>query len=115
MQKWFVWRQENNVVYKAWLKSAALRYSSICCEARALWEKKGNPKNKIGMNVWLSWVEYWKTPEFKKKSAIQKSNRRSGGDKAPPTHTGGSASCRVHAARLVSLLILFCKYFLENS
>ncbi|XP_074352525.1 uncharacterized protein LOC141691660 [Apium graveolens] len=99
-KKWFVWRQEDNLVYRAWFKSASRRYSTICCEARTLWENNSKPKNKIGNDVWLSWVEYWKTPEFQKKSAIQKNNRRSGADKAHPTHTSGSASSRVHTARL---------------
>lgn len=52
------------------------------------------------MNVYLSWVEFWKTEEFKKKSTTQKNNRRSGDDGRPSTHTSGSASHRVVAARM---------------
>lgn len=99
-KKWVVWRQEDNVIYEAWLKSASRRYSNICCEARTLWEQNSKPKNNIAEDVWLSLVEFWKTPEFQKKSSVQKNNRRGGAEKAPPTHTGGSASSRVHAARL---------------
>ena len=57
MQKWFVWRQDDKLIHRAWLKSAPKRYSTICCEARAMWENKSKPKNKIGEVVWQSWVE----------------------------------------------------------
>lgn len=41
------------------------------------------------------------TPEFKKKSEIQKKNRK-GGDGHPSTHTGGSRSHGTYAADLVN-------------
>lgn len=55
------------------------------------------------MHVWLRWVEFWKTPNFQVKSNTQKKNRKGGADKYPPTHTGGSASLRTHAAVLVCI------------
>ncbi|KAK1362156.1 hypothetical protein POM88_046630 [Heracleum sosnowskyi] len=105
-KKYFVWRSElsEEVVYDAWLSSARLRYSEICCCARKAWEERSKRSNKIGSDVWVSWIEYWKTPSFKTKSEIQKANRRSGVDGHPSTHTGGSASHRVHAAHLEETL-----------
>lgn len=105
-KKYFVWRSElsEEVVYDAWLSSARLRYSEICCSARRAWEENRTRNNRIGRDVWLSWVQYWNTPSFKEKSEIQKKNRRSGVDGHPSTHTGGSASHKVHAARLEEIL-----------
>ncbi|KAL1805668.1 hypothetical protein ACET3Z_028736 [Daucus carota] len=36
-----VWRQDDKVIYKAWAKKAATRYSNFCCDARGKWEKGG--------------------------------------------------------------------------
>ncbi|KAK1382200.1 Glutamate receptor [Heracleum sosnowskyi] len=55
--------------------------------------------NRISLDIYLSWVEFWRTENFQKKSSIQKSNRRSGVDGRPSTHTSGSASHRTVAAR----------------
>ncbi|KAK1368171.1 hypothetical protein POM88_034263 [Heracleum sosnowskyi] len=105
-KKYFVWRSEisEEVVYDAWLNSARLQYSGICCSARRTWEENRTRNNRIGRDVWLSWVQYWNTPSFKEKSEIQKKNRSSGVDGHPSTHTGGSASHKVHAARLEEIL-----------
>ena len=102
IQKSFVWRQDDKIIYKAWSKKASLRYSSFCSDAQAKWEK-GQQDNRIAMHVWLRWVEFWKTPDFQVKSTTQKKNRKGGAEKYPPTHTGGSASLRTHAAVLVCL------------
>lgn len=68
--------------------------------ARFNWEYHKKRDNRIGMKVYLSWVEFWKTSNFQTKSLIQKSNRRSGVDGRPSTHTSGSASHKTLAARL---------------
>ncbi|XP_074324507.1 uncharacterized protein LOC141661404 [Apium graveolens] len=64
---------------------------------------KKEESNKIGRDVWDKWAQQWKTPEFKKKSEIQKKNRK-GGDGQPSTHTCGSCSHRTHAADLAKEL-----------
>ena len=66
------------------------------------------------MHVWLRWVEFWKTPDFQVKSTTQKKNRKGGADKYPPTHTGGSASLRTHAAVLVSFDISLKKIIYKS-
>ncbi|XP_063949024.1 uncharacterized protein LOC108203794 [Daucus carota subsp. sativus] len=98
-KKSFVWRQEDKQIYKAWVKKASNRYSNFCSDARKKWEA-GEVDNRVAMHVWLLWVEFWKTPVFQTKSKTQKKNRRGGTDHYPPTHTGGSASLRTHAAVL---------------
>lgn len=101
-KKWFVWRQPDNVIFAAWLKSAAQRYTDLRSNARRDWEK-GKLNNRIGQEVWLCWIEDWKSPEFQTKSKIKKSNRRGGveGDGPyPGTHTSGSASHRLLSSRL---------------
>lgn len=97
-----MWRQSEAIIRKGWLANVRRKYSDVVCEARADWENHEQPDNRIGINVYLSWIEFWKTPEFKKKSTIQKKNRCSGVDGRPSTHTSGSASHRTVAARLVS-------------
>ncbi|KAK1359643.1 hypothetical protein POM88_044117 [Heracleum sosnowskyi] len=54
---------------------------------------------RIALNVYLTWVEFWKTEDFQKKYLIQRSNRRIGVD-GPSRHTSGSASHRLVTARL---------------
>ncbi|KAK1373884.1 hypothetical protein POM88_030077 [Heracleum sosnowskyi] len=58
--------------------------------------------NRIGHDVWLIWIENWKTLEFQAKSKIKKSNRKGGveGDVPSGTHTSGSVSHRLLATRL---------------
>ncbi|KAK1366437.1 hypothetical protein POM88_041998 [Heracleum sosnowskyi] len=100
-KKWFVWRQPDNVIYAAWLKGAALHFTDMRSNARKDWEN-GKMNNRIGQDVWLSWIENWKTPEFQAKSKIKKSNRKGGveGDVPyPGTHTSGSVSHRLLATR----------------
>ncbi|KAK1373880.1 hypothetical protein POM88_030073 [Heracleum sosnowskyi] len=102
LNKWFVWRQPDNVIYATWLKSAALRFTDLRSNARKDWEN-GKMNNRIGQDVWLSCIENWKTPEFQAKSKIKKSNRKGGveGDVPyPGTHTSGSVSHRLLATRL---------------
>ncbi|KAK1354708.1 hypothetical protein POM88_047964 [Heracleum sosnowskyi] len=70
-KKYYVWRQSDAIVYKGWLDYAR-----------------------------RNWVEFWKTTAFNQKSAIQKSNRRSGVGGQPSSHTSGSASHRTVAARM---------------
>ncbi|KAK1367979.1 hypothetical protein POM88_034071 [Heracleum sosnowskyi] len=62
--------------------------------------------NRIGLNVYLSWVEFWKTEDFQKKSLIQRGNRRSRVD-GPLRHTSGSASHGLVAPRLIGFIIPF--------
>ncbi|KAK1393457.1 hypothetical protein POM88_012513 [Heracleum sosnowskyi] len=101
-KKWFVWRQEDNLVYEAWRKSVAYRYKYLRSRAHAKWEKKKQLDNRIGKDVWLSWIEEWKTPEFQKKTEIKRDNRKGGvvRNDYPTTHTAGSSSHRKTAARL---------------
>ncbi|KAK1357992.1 hypothetical protein POM88_051248 [Heracleum sosnowskyi] len=101
-KKWFVWKQPDNIMYKAFFKNAAIRYKDLRSRARAHWETKPELSNKIGRDVWLSWIEEWKTPECRAKSEKKRQNRRGGVDDGdyPATHTGGSASGRTHTARL---------------
>ncbi|KAK1375605.1 hypothetical protein POM88_031798 [Heracleum sosnowskyi] len=99
-KKYFVWRQSDAVIYKGWLANARRKYCEVVSIARGNWENHNRRDNRIGLDVYLSWVEFWKTDDFKKKSSIQKSNRRSGVDGRPSTHTSGSASHRVVAARV---------------
>ena len=92
------------MIYAAWLKSAAVRYKDLHSRARQQWESKSGLNNRIGMEVWQSWIEKWETPEFQTKSKTKRKNRRGGAEvgEYPATHTGGSASHRTHASRLVS-------------
>ncbi|KAK1370463.1 hypothetical protein POM88_036555 [Heracleum sosnowskyi] len=99
-KKYFVWRQSDAVIYKGWLANARRKYSEVVSIARGNWENHNRRDNRIGLDVYLSWVEFWKTDDFKKKSSIQKSNRCSGVDGRPSTHTSGSASHRIVAARV---------------
>ncbi|KAK1372693.1 hypothetical protein POM88_028886 [Heracleum sosnowskyi] len=101
-KKWFVWRQEDNLVYEAWQKSVAYRYKDLRSRAREKWEKKKQLDNRIGKDVWLSWIEEWKTPECQKKTEIKRDNRKGGvvRNDYPATHTAGSSSHRKTAARL---------------
>ncbi|KAK1401613.1 hypothetical protein POM88_001218 [Heracleum sosnowskyi] len=59
-------------------------------------------QSRIGKNVWLSWIEEWKTPECMAKTEIKRNNRKGGADvnEYPATHTGGSSSARKTAALL---------------
>lgn len=93
------------MVYEAWLKSASHRYKDLRSRARAKWEKKNQLDNRIGDDVWLSWIGEWKTPECQKKTELKRKNRKGGaeGNVYPATHTSGSASYRKTAAMLVSL------------
>lgn len=99
-QKSCVWRQDDKIIHKAWAKKASVRYTNFCSDARARWEK-GGQDSRVAMHVWLRWVEFWKTLNFQVKSNTQKKNHKGGADKYLPTHTGGSASLRIHAAVLV--------------
>lgn len=101
-KKYFVWRQPDNLVYQAWLKSAADRFKDLRSRARAKWEKKNELDNRIGKDVWLSWIEEWKTPDCMTKTKIKRENRKGGanGTNYPATHTGGSSSHRKTAAVL---------------
>lgn len=105
-KKYFVWKPQlsDRVLRDAWLKSARIRYADICCSARRAWEKDGKRKNKIGEDVWMSWIQYWNSPLFQSKSEIQKRNRNSGVDGRPSTHTGGSLSHKKHAIHLAEKL-----------
>lgn len=98
-----MWRQSDAVIYQGWLANARRKYSEICCVARSIWEKHEQPDNRISRDVLLSWIEFWKTPNFQKKSEIQKNNRSSGVDGHLSTHTSGSTSHRTVAARMVSM------------
>lgn len=100
-----MWKPQlsDRVLHNAWLKSLRVRYADICCSARRAWEKDGNWKNKIGEDVWLSWIQYWNSPLFQSKSEIQKINRNSGVDVRPSTHTGGSLSHKKHVIHLVNI------------
>lgn len=95
-----MWRQSDAIIYQGWLDYARRKYSELVSNARSYWENHNKRDNRVGMNVYLNWVEFWKTEEFKKKSTTQKNNRRSGDDGCPSTHTSGSASHRVVAARM---------------
>ncbi|KAK1365365.1 hypothetical protein POM88_040926 [Heracleum sosnowskyi] len=79
--------------------NARTKYSEFVSVARSNWEYYNRRDNRIGLNVYLSWVKFWETETFKKKSLVQKNNRRSGVD-GPSRHTSGSASHRLVAARL---------------
>ncbi|KAK1402955.1 hypothetical protein POM88_002560 [Heracleum sosnowskyi] len=98
-KKHSVWRQSDAIIYKSWLSSARTKYSEFVSVARSNWEYYNRRDNRIGLNVYLSWVKFWETETFKKKSLVQKNNRRSGVD-GPSRHTSGSASHRLVAARL---------------
>ncbi|KAK1394552.1 hypothetical protein POM88_013608 [Heracleum sosnowskyi] len=98
-KKYFAWKQSDAVIYKGWLTNARRKYSEFVSVARSNWERYNRRDNRISLNVYLSWVEFWRTENFQKKSSIQKSNRRSGVDGRPSTHTSGSASHRTVAAR----------------
>ncbi|KAK1373174.1 hypothetical protein POM88_029367 [Heracleum sosnowskyi] len=85
---------------RSWLANARRKYSEVVSIARGNWENHNRRDNRIGLDVYLSWVEFWRTEDFKKKSSIQKSNRSSGVEGRPSTHTSGSASHRTVAARV---------------
>ncbi|KAK1378583.1 hypothetical protein POM88_025327 [Heracleum sosnowskyi] len=89
-KKYFIWRQSDDLVYQAWIQSASHRYKDLCSRARDQLD------NRIGKNVWLSWIEEWKTPECMAKTEIKRNNRKGGADvnEYPATHTGGSSSAR---------------------
>ncbi|KAK1368587.1 hypothetical protein POM88_034679 [Heracleum sosnowskyi] len=90
------------LIFVAWLKGVALRFTDLRSNARKDWEN-GKMNNIIGQDVWLSWIENWKTPEFQAKSKIKKSNRKGGVEADVPypgTHTSGSVSHRLLATRL---------------
>lgn len=59
------------------------------------------------MDVLSSWIEFWETPKFQKKSKTQKNNRSSGVDGNLSTHTSGSASHRTVAAR-AEIIVPMC-------
>lgn len=101
-KKWFVWRQPDNLIYQAWLKSAADRYKDLRSRARAKWEKKNQLDNRIGKDVWLSWIEEWKTSECVTKTETKRNNCKGGaqGNDYPAIHTAGSSSHRKTAALL---------------
>ncbi|KAK1374060.1 hypothetical protein POM88_030253 [Heracleum sosnowskyi] len=98
-KKYFAWKQSDAVIYKGWLANARRKYSEFVSVARSNWERYNRRDNRISLDVYLSWVEFWRTENFQKKSSIQKSNRHSGVDGRPSTHTSGSASHRTVAAR----------------
>ncbi|KAK1400355.1 hypothetical protein POM88_010218 [Heracleum sosnowskyi] len=102
LEKYFIWRQSDDLIYQAWLQSASHRYKDLRSRARAKWEKKNQLDNRIGKNVWLSWIEEWKTPECMAKTEIKRNNRKGGADvnEYPATHTWGSSSARKTAALL---------------
>ncbi|KAL8089647.1 hypothetical protein AgCh_039218 [Apium graveolens] len=104
-KKYFIWKPElsDNVVQDAWLQNARTRYSNLC-STHGRWEKNKPRNNRIGLAVWESWGQHWNTPEFMRKSHIQKGNRNSGVDGHPSTHTGGSRSHNTHAADLAKEL-----------
>ncbi|KAK1379848.1 hypothetical protein POM88_026592 [Heracleum sosnowskyi] len=77
-KKYFVWKQSDAVIYKGWLANARRKYSEVVSIARGNWENHNRRDNRIGLDVYLSWVEFWRMDDFKKKSSIQKSNRCSG-------------------------------------
>ncbi|KAK1369544.1 hypothetical protein POM88_035636 [Heracleum sosnowskyi] len=54
-KKWFVWKQPDNIMYKAFLKNAAIRYKDLRSRARAHWETKPELSNRIGRDA-----EKWK-------------------------------------------------------
>ncbi|KAK1401042.1 hypothetical protein POM88_000647 [Heracleum sosnowskyi] len=57
----------------------------------------------IRQDLWKSWIEDWKSPEFQAKSKIKKSNCMGGIDgdgPYPQTHTGGSKSHSSYVAYL---------------
>ncbi|KAK1402563.1 hypothetical protein POM88_002168 [Heracleum sosnowskyi] len=88
-----------------WLLNASVDLRS---RAHAKWEKKNQLDNRIGKNVWLSWIEEWKTPECMAKTEIKRNNRKGGADvnEYPATHTGGSSSARKTAALLEKIKAL---------
>ncbi|KAK1354065.1 hypothetical protein POM88_047321 [Heracleum sosnowskyi] len=98
-KKYFAWKQSDAVIYKGWLANARRKYSEFVSVARSNWERYNRRDNRISLDVYLSWVEFWRTENFQKKSSIQKSNRHNGVDGRPSTHTSGSASHRTVAAR----------------
>ncbi|KAK1405012.1 hypothetical protein POM88_004617 [Heracleum sosnowskyi] len=53
--------------YEGWLANARKKYSELVSNARSDWEKN-KQDNRIGMNVYMSWIEYWRTPEFQEKT-----------------------------------------------
>ncbi|KAL8108987.1 hypothetical protein AgCh_025181 [Apium graveolens] len=98
-KKYFVWRQSGTIIYDGWKDCVRKKYSELVSVAHSNWEKYNRRDKRIDKNVYLNWVEYWKTPKFQTKSIIQKKNHRSGVDGRPSTHTSGSASHRTVAAR----------------
>ncbi|KAK1363398.1 hypothetical protein POM88_038959 [Heracleum sosnowskyi] len=84
----------------AWLASARRKYSELVSLAHGKWEYHNKRDDRIGMNVYLSWVEFWKTEDFKTKSSIQKGNHRRGVDGHLSTQTSGSTSHKKVAAHL---------------
>ena len=98
-----MWRQPDAVIYQGWLGNARKKYSELLSVAHSGWENGEEPDRRIGQNVYLKWIEFWQTPEFQKKSTIQKNNHSSGVDGSLSTHTSGSASHRTVAARWVNL------------
>lgn len=102
-----MWRQSDAVIYQGWLANARRKYSEICSVAHSAWEKCEQPDKRISMDVLSSWIEFWETPKFQKKSKTQKNNRSSGVDGNLSTHTSGSASHRTVAAR-AEIIVPMC-------
>ncbi|KAK1356983.1 hypothetical protein POM88_050239 [Heracleum sosnowskyi] len=97
-------RVKDNIIYEGFMKSATNCFKYLRSRARGGWERTSELDNMIGRDVWLSWIEDWKTTKCQAKSERKKQNRRGGVDQGsnPPIHTGGSAFGRTVAARLVS-------------
>ncbi|KAK1370791.1 hypothetical protein POM88_036883 [Heracleum sosnowskyi] len=50
-KKWFVWKQPDNIMYKAFFKNVEIRYKDLRSRARAHWETKPELGNRIGRDV----------------------------------------------------------------
>lgn len=98
-QKEFEWDAAMTpLIKRAWNALAASRYSDNLCH----WRRASKCPIHISDAVWASWQQKWADPEWRKKSAIASSNRRS--EKAGPgtglsCHTAGSISIKEHRRR----------------
>ncbi|XP_074328062.1 uncharacterized protein LOC141665973 [Apium graveolens] len=99
-KKFFVWKQEDCIINDGWLANARRKYSEVISVAHSNWEKNKKEDIRIGKNIYVGWIEFWKYEEFQKLSLIQKNNRHSEVDGLHSTHTSGSASHRLLATRL---------------
>ncbi|XP_074335987.1 uncharacterized protein LOC141673154 [Apium graveolens] len=65
-KKFFVWKQEDDIIHDGWLTSARRKYSEVVSVARSNWEKNKKQDTRIGKNVYASWIKFWESKKFQK-------------------------------------------------